>query len=263
MTPTKPPLSNRLIEHLPQTARLRSGLYVGLRNRSDTGEFWHVFSSREYMALVPHLIQLPLSHGTVIDCGAGIGLFSLLMEHLCRVGVLPWSDLKFVLIEPGAYNFAQLKKNLARNLPAASWELLHGMVGQRDGEASFYESRRHPWSSSVVDRPGKSTARSTRSYVNLSKLIPAQPCLLKMDIEGAEFRAIETYHDELRKVSALIIEWHGEMGDISASETLLHEAGLRKKARSWDNGDRLVDLYVREGFEATPRPCPKTGTFGS
>ena len=56
----------------------------------------------------------------------------------------------------------------------------------------------------MVKREGIATERTARSFVDLSPLFQRQPCLLKMDIEGAEFAAIEAYRAELGKLTALI-----------------------------------------------------------
>ena len=245
----KRPLTTRIIERIPQTIRLRSGLLVELRHRRDVGEFWHLFSSSEYLSLMPFLNRLDMKEGILIDCGAAIGLFSLLIEQMAKVGILPgWGEHRVELIEPSEYNLRQLTRNMKRNLPARRYSIHHGAVGQRSGQVTFHESKRAPWSSSLRDRPGLPARAVTRNYIDLMPLVGEGPCLVKMDIEGAEFEALAAYHELWLRVDALVIEWHAEMGNIRDAEAHLKAGGLSHVKRSWETGDRYVDLYARSGI---------------
>lgn len=241
------PLSAWLIERIPQTIRLRSGLRVRLRNHADVVVFWSVFSSKEYLALVHDLDALDLDGGVIVDCGAGIGMFSLLVEHLHRVGLLDLGGYTVEAIEPAAYNVPHLRKNLQVNLPEGSYTIHEGVVGQRTGSVSFYESPKRPWSGSLIDRPDTDSHAVTRPYIDLASLIGDRPCLLKIDIEGGEFDLVDTYRtDVLTRVKAVIVEWHDEMGDVSVADAHLKAAGLRHARRSLAEGKRMVDLYLRD-----------------
>lgn len=245
MIRSTPPIGNKIIERIPQTIRLRSGLYLNLRNRRDVGEFWHIFTSSEYMSLVPELISLKMDSGVLVDCGASIGLFTFLIEQLSRCGILPWKDVFYTVVEPGDYNYAQLEKNMQENFSPNRYQICKGLVGHKKGEANFYESKHYPYSSSLTDRKEKKGKKHQVPFVDLSNFLEKSPCFVKMDIEGGEFLALEAYKEYWQNVVGLIIEWHAEMGDVSEAEKKLLNSGLKKVKRSWDNGDRLVDLYLR------------------
>lgn len=239
-------LSTKIIERLPQAVHLRSGLMIELRDRHDTGEFWHVFSSSEYLALLPELIALRPCPELLVDCGTGIGLFTLLIEHLCRAEVLPWGEVDVVAVEGGSFNHRQAERNLRQNLAAERFVLHLGLVGKKHGEAEFFESSVARWSSGTSARPGLRQRAVRRPFVDLTPMLMAgRSTLVKMDIEGAEFEAIAEYAEVWSQVTALIIEWHAELGDVDAARAVLTAAGLEQRKRSWHQGNRIVELYVR------------------
>ena len=238
------PWSTRLVERIPQTICLHSGLEVHLRNHADIVGFWGAFSSPDYLALAHDLRDVDLSGGRIVDCGAGIGMFALLMEHFRRVGLVAPEALEVECIEPAAYNVPQLRKNLAANLDADAFAVRQAVVGRREGEATFFESPKRPWSGSLLERTDTTSRPVTRPYLDLEPLLTDQPCLLKVDIEGGEFELIEAYGDVLGRVRALIIEWHTELGDVPRAEGQLRDAGLRHARRSTEDGRRIVDLYL-------------------
>lgn len=243
----KRPLSTKIIERIPQTVYLRSGIFIQLRHRHDNREFWRVFTSSEYMSFIPNLISLEVPSISVLDCGACIGLFSLLIEHLCRVGVLPWDKVFYTLIEPSPYNFSQLEHNIKKNLSDGSYQLIRGLVGLRGGEANFYESKRQPTSSSLINRKDlkEEMTKIRVPFIDITTFLQAKPCLVKVDIEGAEFTLFETYQEAVSNADGLIVEWHCEMGDVRAGESILEAIGLRKVKQSVDKGNRPTALYMR------------------
>jgi FkbM family methyltransferase len=247
MVMPKRPLSTRIIELIPQTLFLRSGMLIELRNKHDSREFWRVFTSPEYMSFIPELISLRVPSISVLDCGACIGLFSLLIEHLRRIGVLPWDNVSYTLIEPSPYNFGQLERNVRRNLPEGSYRLINGLVGLKDGDSDFYESKRKPSSSGLSKRDDirEKMARMRLPFIDIAGFLKERPCLLKVDIEGAEFMMLETYSEALSNVEGLVIEWHCEMGDMKEGESMLSATGFHKAKESLRKGDRVVALYMR------------------
>ena len=237
------PFSAWLIERIPQTVRLRSGLRVHLRNHADAVVFWNVFTSGEYLALVRDLADLDVE--VVVDCGAGIGMFSLLVEHLCRVGLLDWEDVEVEAIEPAQYNLPQLRKNLDRNLADGRYTIHEGVVGGGEGSVVFYETPKYPWSGSLVERKEMEGRAVEAPVVDLPSIVAGRPAVLKLDVEGAEFEVFEAHASSLGSVEAVVVEWHVEMGDVERGGGLLREGGFDFVRRSKSDGNRLVDLYRR------------------
>jgi len=242
---SKRPFSTRLIAHLPQTIWLRSGVRIQLRNARDNSEFWHIFTSPEYLALVPAFMKLNLPSVSVIDCGGGIGLFSLLIEHLSKIRILPWDYISYTLIEPLPSNFKQMQQNISRNLPDSRYQLINGLVGYKEGYATLYAGKGRPWGASIIKRHKLDKEFSHIPFVDLTRTLQSHPCFIKIDIEGAEYIFLETYQDVLTNVEGIVIEWHTEMGDVATADACLQQAGLHKVQRSWDNQNRCVDFYAR------------------
>jgi FkbM family methyltransferase len=229
---------------LPQSIALRNGLRVNTFTTSDNALFWGLFTSKEYLAFVPFLIKRGIIVDTVVDCGAACGYFSLLIEHLCRTSVLPWSP-NYICVEPSTYNFRKLAINFEQNLFSGRVELHKGLVGKRDGKDFFFESRTHPWSSSIASRKNIKSNKTELHYVDIERSAMQKKSLLKLDVEGAEFEFLQNYDGRLNFVEALIIEWHHEFGDKQNAVDMLEKNGLYFVHRSTAISNRTVELYLR------------------
>lgn len=239
------PLSTRIIDRIPQTVCLRSGINITLRNRHHVSDFWQIFSSAEYMALVSLLSQRSFDQFHLLDLGGGIGLFSLLIEHLSRIEVLPWQNRTYTVVEVSPKNRRMVEHNLSANLSAGSFQVQWGAAGQKNGQATLTFSKGAPWGNTITN-PATSDEQISVPFVDVSAHLMIPNTIVKMDIEGAEFNFIPAYAAELQQVKGLIVEWHAERGSILEAEAVLQQAGLRKHKRSWNNGNRLVDLYLKD-----------------
>ncbi len=234
-----------IIRRLPRTVNIRSGLSVHLRHWRDNDSFWGFFTGPEYMLFIPGLSDLKMSPVNVIDCGAGNGLFSLWIEHFRRLGILDWKDVRYTLIEPSLSNVGIIKKNMKDNLPKENYEVIRGLVGQRDGSALFYESKDSPWSSSML-RKQENAREVDVPFADLSPFLKRENVFLKLDIEGTEFSTLENYGNELSNIKGLVIEWHREFGySIESAKSILKNCGLSLSKKSSDNKHVLVEFYKR------------------
>ncbi|HEY5750350.1 MAG TPA: FkbM family methyltransferase [Chryseolinea sp.] len=238
-----PKIFHSLSLRVPQAYALRSGLRVLAQTKQQNSLFWSTFTSREYMSLMPAIIKSGIQPKTFIDCGAATGYVTMLMHHLIQSGVLDWKLDTTVCIEPSSYNADVLKENLSMNGLKA--EMIFGVVGKRDGDVKFFESKQHPWSSSVGQRFHSGNA-IVRKYIDLMPLLQRGNCFLKVDVEGSEFDLIETYKESWPNVQGMILEWHNELGDVAAAERTLMEKGLVLAATSLDKDNRRVSLYLRQ-----------------
>jgi FkbM family methyltransferase len=237
-------LLHSLSLRLPQNYAMRSGLRVYAGNRAQNSLFWSVFTSSEYLSFIPHLVRADIRPVIWIDCGAATGYVTLLFNHLIRSNVLPWELEEQVCIEPASKNFSVLTSNLKANkLPASP---VFALVGKKNGSETFYENESHPWGSSINLRFSGSDPVN-RSYYDLTPILSLnKECILKIDIEGSEFLFLENYHTDLTSVSAIIIEFHKEMGDRAHGDHLLTRAGFYKVCSSLDKNNREVCLYLRQ-----------------
>jgi FkbM family methyltransferase len=228
----------------PQDYAIRSGLRAYASGRAHNALFWSVFTSSEYLSFVPFLVKAGIKPVVWIDCGAAVGYVTLLFNHLIRSGVLTWEIEKQICIEPSKTNCQILTMNVADNDLRA--DVVLGLVGKKSGSEIFFQDDQHPWSSSVkgLERGGKP---ASRNYHDLTSVLSSgKECIMKIDIEGSEYSFIDTYRDNLQNVSAMIIEFHKEMGDREAAGELLKGAGLHWAHSSMDKNNREVCLYLRK-----------------
>lgn len=160
----------------------------------------------------------------IVDCGANIGMSVLFFKA--------WSPEASVLaIEPDAEAFRYLQHLIALN-SLRGVELMNVAIARERGIADFYsgpqgagiQASLHP------DWGGASAARV--ATIPLSDVIQGPIDLLKLDIEGAEYDAIEDLerHDRLRWIRELIVECHDRHADAAPRRRLIEQlgnAGLR------------------------------------
>ena len=230
---------------LPQRIALRNGMRIGTYGRGSNSLFWSVFTSNEYLSFIPFLLRLKVQPKVILDCGAAIGYFSLLVEHLCRVGIFDWKDREYHLVEPMPSNFKRLKVNIIKNLTRCT--LYPNVVGKKEGAVDFYFSRLVPWGGSVFKRNNLAKRVSIEQF-DASALLNENFSLIKLDIEGAEFDFINTYAKNLNRVVAIILEWHTEFGDRNTALRILNENDFDVVHQSLNKGNRIVELLVRKSF---------------
>jgi FkbM family methyltransferase len=179
--------------------RTRTGLSVWCRARStDINEAVAVLAGLEY----------PFHYGKlnngayVIDAGANIGSFILLL-HLLN----PCIRFSGVAIEPFDETLTVLRRNLQGN-EIEGFALVEGVVNDIDGSVRIRTDL----------NPDAVRISCGGSGINVSSFRLSTYCrrhdvqrvdLLKMDVEGAEYRIIESDYDFLRDhVARVLIECH-------------------------------------------------------
>lgn len=137
----------------------------------------------------------------IIDIGAHIGLFALLISKKCESG-------KILCFEPILDNYELLLKNLHDN-HISNVHPVNIAVSDREQKIKIYLNS---------DQAGHSIYLESASYVDvqsttLKKIIDenriSKCSLLKIDCEGAEYEIIESLPDQyLNKIHRIIIEYH-------------------------------------------------------
>ena len=138
---------------------------------------------------------------TVIDIGAHIGLFSLLVSQLCKTG-------KILSFEPVRENFDLLVSNLKLNhienvLPfnmAVSKNLDKLNLFLNDDQSAH----------SIFPKSSKSISVESTSLQKIFEENKIHSCkLLKLDCEGAEYEIIDSLPSEyLNKIQNIVMEYH-------------------------------------------------------
>lgn len=168
----------------------------------------------------------------VIDIGANIGIYTVLLSHL-------YPKCKIISIEPSPTIFEKLKLSCQLNnlIPGSNIELLNRAVSDKDGTLiEFYEKH----SMSTMSKEfltnisnniiTNENAREIVSTMTIDALIETKSIdeisLIKIDVEGAEVLVLKGAINTLnrRKVKNIIIEYHS-LENYDYSINLLNEIG--------------------------------------
>lgn len=216
---------------------------IGTFDRASNSLFWSIFTSKEYLSFVPFLIHLKHKPELIIDGGAALGYFSLLIEHLNRVGILDWPDRVYHLIEPSPVNFRRLKFNIRGNL--LNSKIYNNLIGPVDKQVVFYYNPLMPWSGSAIKRKGLSSSRLINSLDLKGLLNDGKPIFIKLDIEGAEFDFFKNYFNSLKNVTAILVEWHTEFGNHNEFSELLVKREFQLVHQYIQSKNRIIQLFIK------------------
>lgn len=196
------PSETRLWIRIP--AGLGKGLWMYADPRFELG-----YTNGDHEPWIQDLLKSELSPSACFyDIGAHSGLFCLLAARFAG------TSGNIVAIEPDPRNAAVLRANIARNqlsqvtvLEAAVWS----STGRVTFDQAFGESNRTQ--GRVVDSGNTDSLRITVPSIRLDDLIFSQgycpPDLIKMDIEGAEWDALQGARHLLKELRPkLLCEIH-------------------------------------------------------
>jgi len=184
-----------------------------------------ILLNREYEYL-PELHIENLKGFTVIDVGAHVGLYSLIVSRYAH---------KVISIEPHPVNFKLLEINKILNGLENVETLNAAVVGRKGVEyVNLYEGD-HSGGHSIVGK--KNSSRLYRvPAITLSEIIEryvrrdGDRVLIKMDIEGAEFDVFKWLErDSLNAVERLVMEVHLKHGSLDVIADKLRSAGFNVK----------------------------------
>ncbi|MGQ9463520.1 MAG: FkbM family methyltransferase [Candidatus Fervidibacter sp.] len=151
--------------------------------------------------LLPGFVQ---QGDTVLDIGANIGYYTLLLAHL--VG----EDGKVIAVEPHPNNFRLLRLNLRLNR-VTNVHLVEAAISDTCEQVTLFESEGSNWHSlHPTDRTsGHGLTVKALTLDVLAQQVPRPIRLIRMDIEGWETRALKSGAKTLQQDRpALIVEFH-------------------------------------------------------
>jgi FkbM family methyltransferase len=173
-------------------------LFGYLRHRS----FLESIATGTYEIFTRELFAKSLKPGiTVVDAGAHIGLYSLLAARRMR------GSGRIFAFEPDLYNFRALTFNI-NHIHNANVISLHKAVSNMIGSAFFYRSSGTIGSSLIkrsdIGRYEEIRVQTTTIDHELAH-IKTDSLLVKIDIEGAEIKAIQGMKEILRTPKEITI----------------------------------------------------------
>ena len=166
-------------------------------------------------------LDLSFQPDLVIDGGGNIGLFTL-RAAAATASASP-SPVKFVVCEPLPRNVKQIQKHIDINkIPA---EIMAGCLGGVRRQIPFYcreaiHSSFDPGKpyTSVIDMPVYTLKDAIGSY-------PANRILIKLDIEGMEIEALDSYVPSEQRPVYIVGELHSFAVNASIMERIFHDNG--------------------------------------
>lgn len=179
------------IRELAYPLALRSGT-------SDISVFRQLFLDRCY----DFQIDRPLN--SIIDCGANIGLFSVLFASR-------YPEARIVAVEPDTSNFELLKRNTSRY---PNIECVHSGVWSRTCHLRIKNQHVGAWAYEVeeIEQPEPSSFPSVTVHDLLQHFKTQKIDMLKMDIEGAEKEVFgDNYESWIHAFKCLIVEVHDKL----------------------------------------------------
>jgi FkbM family methyltransferase len=178
--------------------------------RAYTDDIWHVLPWRE--SEITKVIKHTLKEGSIfVDAGANIGVYTILASslvgkdgHVCSVEMIPMTAKR--LKKHTEINFCQnvhiIEKALSDN--------------RGDTVRAYIPNNRFGMASIEVQHDDKNTILVEVQTDTLDNVLKnyKQIDLMKMDLEGAELKALQGAGDVMAKTKNIIFETHTQMTEI-------------------------------------------------
>jgi FkbM family methyltransferase len=192
--------------------------YGGLEVTLDPTDVSQLVIAEEFLQEnIYDLSKVPFVPDIILDCGAHIGMFSLLSQAR-----FPRARIK--AFEPNPKNIELLWANVRNN--KLDVEIISAAVSTRSGQANFTNS-----ASCGGHLTGREVANGYRvALVDLKDHLPSDRSsrlLLKMDIEGSEDEVLPDVIPLLPITTAIFLETHNELGSWEACSVCLTEVGFK------------------------------------
>jgi len=209
------------VEPAERTVRLVGN--VTLTYRAERGDIWAV-----RQMWIDEVCRLPVAVApdVIVDLGANIGMAGVFLAK--RYGCS-----RLIAVEPVAQN----------EIDAVVFE---GVVGDKEGTARFLNSVSSSngyvdFASSTMTDNSETRVPMTTMDSLLADVSPIETVLVKMDIEGAEQPILQNRPQWLRRISALLLEFHPPL----AEEKQLTEIVLASGFVSHPANSELMTYFLR------------------
>ena len=230
---------------------LRSGLTVTVRDQGEWLIYNDIFVDREYDFAIQEAFKVRSSNElvTIVDIGANVGFFTLMAADWLLRNSDAAKDFQIVCVEGSPRVFKELQKRLTtESLLTDHLTLIHGLVGQRQGQGMIVEKAFHAMNR--VDIVGKSKEKGVLvPYLDLSMKLADIPeiDLLKCDIEGSEQALLQSSPEIFSKVRTAVFELHDYNCDTEKCRRMIKEMGfLHSQTLRQVSGEFSLELYSRK-----------------
>jgi FkbM family methyltransferase len=215
--------SNDVISRVGRTLfpeiAVRPSSLGGLTLHLDPSDLSHLAVADEILLQkVYDLGLVPFTPDLILDCGAHIGMFTLL-------AATRFPKSRLVAFEPDPENCRWIEKQICANRLQA--ELLSVAVSTHEGKALFQAGR--GCGGALIEEPGQTHDAITVNTLDLGTFIGTlrpQRLLLKLDVEGAEEKLLPAIVDVLPQDCVLFFETHRGEQSWQPLSALLREHGL-------------------------------------
>jgi FkbM family methyltransferase len=184
----------------------------------NTHDLGHLISCEEVLIEQTYDLSLvPFQPDFVVDCGAHIGLFTL-------IAGLRYASAELLAFEPNVCNFRVAQEQLWRF--SSRLDLVEAAVSTEAGETWFSDGESN--SGHLTDEPHERRYRVRLVDLrDVARRWAGKSLLLKMDIEGAEREVLPHIIDHLPTHCAIFLEVHGGEAVWKQLSTIASEAGFK------------------------------------
>lgn len=208
---------------------LKSEKFYGLKLVIDPANFSHVRITDEFFfENVYDLERVPFKPDCIVDCGAHIGMFTLLSKG-------KYSDIPIYIFEPNADNILYIRKQIAQNnlsLTTIEEAAVSSYSGTALFEASELSFGGHLSNDINSDTKAEIKVIDLKEYL---EKINVQKLLIKIDIEGEEEIVIPHIVKSLPQQTAVYFEYHYGLEKFQKIKSIFEENGFVVKI------NRVVD----------------------
>lgn len=199
--------------------RVKPSLLRGLTLHLNPSDMSHLVVVDEILLEQVYPIdQVPFQPDLVVDCGANIGIFTLLAASR-------FPNSRLIAFEPDPMNIEWLRKHVDAN--GLVVEVIEAAVSTEDGEARFEAGL--GVASAFVDRERIGGSVIKVRTLQLSRFIAEvdpRRLLLKLDVEGAEDDLFPDIIHVLPRDCSVFFETHGGERSWNQARQLLEKAGF-------------------------------------
>lgn len=210
----KPPYQIQTRDHLKLHFTLPHKLTTLHLNKyplTTSDAYWFLINFKEIFEDEIYKFETDKENPLILDCGSNIGLSILYFKHL-------YPESKIIGYEPDPYIFEILKKNL-NPYDLKNIDLIQKAIWIEESSQYFHQDR--SLGGKIINQES-SLAYIQVPSIRLRDHLRQTVDMLKMDIEGAEYKVLMDCEDKLFNVKRIFVEYHGEAKQIQKLHEILN-----------------------------------------